>query len=1831
MTTRNLWFIDSRVQDVGRITAGLSADTVWMLLSAQSDGIEQIKNATSAYTDLDSIHIVSHGSVANLYLGNTTLNDSNLTVYANDLNLIGSRLSINGDILLYGCDVGATDRGQEFVSALSKLTGADVAASSDKTGSLGTANWNLEIASGSIETVSLKAQDYETTLGTYTGTANNDSLTGTSGADSMSGGDGNDTLSGAAGNDTLDGGADTYGDWTDYRSATSSVTVNLKLGTASDGLGGTDTLSNIENVFGSAYNDVLTGNLRANKFKPGAGNDTVDGVDNSYLDDSVDYGDASSAVIVNLQTGTATGGSGNDVLISIEGVSGSTYDDAITLGDSGWAYGDAGNDTLVGGKRDSWLEGGAGNDVLKGGESSWDLASYYMGSANLDNVTLSGNATSGWTFSVGSQALLKIQANTANGNWTVADQRTGTILGTDTLTGIEVIEIEGVNTSGASTWKYLGIGGTQSAPTLNFKSQTGTSASDTLNGSSYADTLSGGDGDDSLNGGGSDDTLRGGAGNDTLNGSEQRNVAWKWARYYAGSDYDTADYSDVTAGSIKLDLSTMKVTSLNGSNVGTDTLRGIEAVQGTRQSDQVVGSFAALSGLGEADGEQHGVDLFLYGGSDTVTVSKVSNMPWIDSPYMGYWWSKTAVTANFSGSVGTISYGAATGQVAGTDTTDGVASFGDSAYSDKFDFSGMTSNFQTGEDWNYIYLNQGGNDTIVGNGDTQVAYSTSKELLSTTGLGINVHLAAAGTTFTVDMTHLSRTSSWQFGTVTLSNIDNINGTNLADTLVGGAYDNWEGFTGRGGNDSIDGGAGEDRASYWGASSAVTVNLAAGTASGDESIGTDTLRSIESIMGTQYDDVYDARGFSDTSTNAGSLGSWNMFDGRGGNDTIYGNGHTMINYWSSILAVEVKLGTGKAWALNASDRTGEKSGYVGIDTFSDVYRVRGSALGDSLVGGGQGWLNGDTRMEYFDPGAGNDTVDGLGGWDIVRYAHSTAAITVDLRLGSDQVQDGMGGSDTLLNVEGVQGSQYNDSMTGTDSNLGYGSQESFRGGAGNDTINGGGGFDWVEYSDDPTGAVTVNLSSGTASDGWDGTDTLSNIEGVVGSWKNDAITGSDGDNRLNGRLGEDTLDGGSGTDWAEYTFASGAVQVDLAAGTARGADGNDTLISIENAKGSIYDDSLVGSAGANKLLGSLGKDSLNGGDGVDTLDGGEGSDMLTGGAGIDTFILRNGGGGNTLGEADAITDFTDGVDAFSVDGALNFSDLLFYQGDGINAASTDTIIKTLGGEYLAVIKNFQAANINYLDFINLSTQPQALAGTSGNDILIGGSANDTIFGGAGSDTLVGADGNDSVVGGAGNDLIIGGDGAGDDTYAGGDGIDTVKYTSATAAIVVDLAASSNQAHSVSADNAGIGVDQLSGIENVIAGNYDDTLSGDSKDNTFTGGAGNDTLSGGSGSDTAVYSGARSNYTITTTAGGLSVQDNRSDGDGTDLIAGIEWLKFSDITVNLTGLNLIGSAFANRLSGDAGNDTLYGAGGIDVLDGKDGSDLYLMGAGDHPAAEIKDTGASGVDELRFISTTAATLTLFAGDTGIEKVVMGTGSLSTAITSGKAALNVDAGAVLNSLTIVGNDGANSIKGTSQADTISGGAGNDTLSGGAGADNLDGGLGDDSYVIDDAGDQVTEAVNAGTDLVQSSVSYALGAYLEKLTLTGAAAINGTGNSLANTITGNAGANSLDGGDGNDTLMGGDGQDSLTGGAGSDVFKLSSAASQNMDTILDFVSGEDKIYLSKAAFAKVGLSGGLKANAFYSDSNATAGHDADDRIIYNNATGALYYDADGSGSVAAV
>lgn len=145
-----------------------------------------------------------------------------------------------------------------------------------------------------------------------------------------------------------------------------------------------------------------------------------------------------------------------------------------------------------------------------------------------------------------------------------------------------------------------------------------------------------------------------------------------------------------------------------------------------------------------------------------------------------------------------------------------------------------------------------------------------------------------------------------------------------------------------------------------------------------------------------------------------------------------------------------------------------------------------------------------------------------------------------------------------------------------------------------------------------------------------------------------------------------------------------------------------------------------------------------------------------------------------------------------------------------------------------------------------TGSDSLSGGTGADNLIGGSGGDTLNGGDGADTLYAGNGNDTVDAGAGNDLIVGGDGAGDDAYVGGSGVDTVKYTSAIAGIVVNLVAGT--AGSVAAgDAAGIGSDTLSGIENIIAGNFNDRLVGSGGANKIQGMDGNDEINGRGGND------------------------------------------------------------------------------------------------------------------------------------------------------------------------------------------------------------------------------------------------------------------------------------------------------------------------------------------------------------------------------------------------
>ena len=301
---------------------------------------------------------------------------------------------------------------------------------------------------------------------------------------------------------------------------------------------------------------------------------------------------------------------------------------------------------------------------------------------------------------------------------------------------------------------------------------------------------------------------------------------------------------------------------------------------------------------------------------------------------------------------------------------------------------------------------------------------------------------------------------------------------------------------------------------------------------------------------------------------------------------------------------------------------------------------------------------------------------------------------------------------------------------------------------------------------------------------------------------------------------------------------------------------------------------------------------------------------------------------------------------------------------------------------------------------------------------------------------------------------------------------------------------------------------------------------------------------------------------TVANGVTIE-NASSGSGND--------------------KLTGNDAANTLSSGAGNDVIVGNGGNDLMDGGAGNDSMSGGTG---------------DDIYYVDS---------GDTVIElpnegwDAVYASGSFRLAAGSNVEVLATRNYALTDSLdltgneannTITGNNGANALNGGGGDDTLNGLDGNDRLDGGSGRDSMVGGRGNDTYLVDNAGDRVTEAAGEGLDSVYASTSYTLAAGVEAEVLatvnylsTDALAL--TGNEYNNAITGNEGANTLVGGGGGDTLRGlggndlldgGAGKDSLEGGAGSDTFRFSSASDSavgSIDRIGDFLSGQDKIDLS--------------------------------------------------------
>ena len=207
--------------------------------------------------------------------------------------------------------------------------------------------------------------------------------------------------------------------------------------------------------------------------------------------------------------------------------------------------------------------------------------------------------------------------------------------------------------------------------------------------------------------------------------------------------------------------------------------------------------------------------------------------------------------------------------------------------------------------------------------------------------------------------------------------------------------------------------------------------------------------------------------------------------------------------------------------------------------------------------------------------------------------------------------------------------------------------------------------------------------------------------------------------------------------------------------------------------------------------------------------------------------------------------------------------------------------------------------------------------------------------------------------------------------------------------------------------------------------------------------------------------------------------------------------------------------------------------------------------------------------------------------------------------------------------------LTGNYQVNRLIGNAGDNVLDGKGGVDQMLGSVGDDTYFVNHAHDLAFELPGQGGDTVRATVSYQLddGMEIEALTTTnnnGLGAINLTGNVKTQAIVGNAGANILQGLGGDDYLQGRAGNDTLIGGAGADKFLFNTAlnAATNVDAITDMTAGVDIIRLDDAVFAGIGAVGVLNADAFHIGAAAA---DAQDRIVYNSATGELFFDSNGN------
>jgi len=776
--------------------------------------------------------------------------------------------------------------------------------------------------------------------------------------------------------------------------------------------------------------------------------------------------------------------------------------------------------------------------------------------------------------------------------------------------------------------------------------------------------------------------------------------------------------------------------------------------------------------------------------------------------------------------------------------------------------------------------------------------------------------------------------------------------------------------------------------------------------------------------------------------------------------------------------------------------------------------------------------------------------------------------------------------------------------------------------------------------------------------------------LVGSLFNDLYLGLAGNDTLNGSAGFDTLDGGFGSDVADYSNIGTVVTFDPFGGFLQKGGSIDRLISIEKIVGSnllgdtlnlslrrtssyktianlasgLIRINLPSSTGEwivdgvpvipsfevsqfENVIGSTSDDTITGNDSNNILDGGMGADNLDGGLGNDTYVVDNigdvvteaiaagtdtvlssitytlgvnlenltlagvtaiNGTGNSLNnvitgnEANNILDGGAGADKLA-GGAGNDTYIVDNASDvviEVAGAGTDTVQSSITWVLATYIVNVNPENLSLVGQLNslenLTLTGQLNINGFGNylaNVITGNFADNILDGGAGVDTLIGGHGNDTYVVDNAGDIVI---------EAANSGTDTVQSRiSYTLGANLENLTFSWYAY---ANDRLIETVPSSLAINGTGNNLDNVITGNDSNNILDGGTGADTLIGGGGDDTYVVD----------NIGDIikEVDDYGRDPGGTDTVkSSISWrlapalylpapFMFTSIYPSLENLTLTGVA---NISG-------FGNSLANVITGN-GADNYLDG--DYGA----DTMAGGLGNDTYVVDNAGDVVIEAAAAGLDKV--------------ESSITYTLGANLEYLTLT-NSGSINGTGNTLNNVITGNRASNILDGGAGADKLAGELGNDTYVVDNIGDIVTEDADEGSDTVQSSINYTLGVNLENLTLTGAAAIGGTGNTGNNIIVGNEANNTLTGGLGSDTLTGGNGNDTFVYNSIADSAKdpVFGAPLTNQDAITGFqinsIFGNDRINLSaidanlsaagNQAFTFIGLMGGIIGSPIFSN-----------------------------------